>query len=167
VVPLDAYDMVCYEDNETPIYDEIFCSFTEITNYRWFKDTPFVLVLNKYDLFREKIKHKSISCYFKDYKGTTEMDAIEYIVNQFKVKMHNNSKLYPVVMSALGMIRLFCLNYIIIDPEDVRYTVNRLQNLIYYGEDKSFIFEHRPPHSIKKLIFPKSYYDVRFVLQSE
>jgi hypothetical protein len=167
VVSLNAYDSLCYEDNETPIYDQVFQSFIDIIDHKMVQDKPVVLVLNKIDLFIEKIKHKCISCYFKDYQGTTEMDAIEYIVKQFKAKMNDSSKLYPVLMSALGMIMLFYLNYIILDTEDVRYTVNRLQHLIYYGEDKSFIFEHHPLYSIKMLIFPRSYYDVEFVLQSE
>lgn len=45
--------------------------FGQIVNNPYFRDASFVLFLNKFDLFREKILHsqRHLRLYFPDYKG--------------------------------------------------------------------------------------------------
>jgi len=83
---LSEYDQVLREDAATPRVKESLQLFDEIVNSPWFRKTPVVLFLNKTDLFLEKIKHVPLTtcvC-FKDYKGRTPEDAMEYIQHQFQ-----------------------------------------------------------------------------------
>ena len=45
--------------------------FKDITNYPCFSesDTTIVLFLNKFDLFKKKLKKVNLNVYFKEYKG--------------------------------------------------------------------------------------------------
>uniref|UniRef100_A0A914L096 Uncharacterized protein n=1 Tax=Meloidogyne incognita TaxID=6306 RepID=A0A914L096_MELIC len=41
--------------------------FRSVCNSRWFYNTAMILLLNKKDIFEEKIKTTSIQCLFKNY----------------------------------------------------------------------------------------------------
>merc|ERR1712146_27316 len=71
--------------------------FKEICNNRWFVETAMLLFLNKRDLFEEKVKTKSITIAFPDYKGDGSYDdASQYIQNQFIEQNENPKKpIYP------------------------------------------------------------------------
>lgn len=45
--------------------------FSQIVNNRFFREASFVLFLNKFDLFREKVLYsgRHLRLYFPDYKG--------------------------------------------------------------------------------------------------
>src|SRR5262245_4712334 len=45
--------------------------FSDITNSKWFNDTPVILFLNKKDIFESKIKKVPLNVCFKDYTGLT------------------------------------------------------------------------------------------------
>lgn len=51
--------------------DESLNLFSQIVNNRFFREASFVLFLNKFDLFREKILYsgRHLRLYFPDYKG--------------------------------------------------------------------------------------------------
>jgi len=67
LVALNEYDMVLEEDNKTNRIEESLKLFTKITGAQWFENTPFILFMNKSDLFDEKIKKKPLSEFFEDY----------------------------------------------------------------------------------------------------
>jgi guanine nucleotide-binding protein G(i) subunit alpha len=96
--------MKCYEDNQTPRFAETLLLFSEIVNSKWYISKPIILILNKYDIFRKKIRHKNINVYFKDYHGTSEKDAVEYIIKQFEDRIKDKKRLYTYVLSAIGKI---------------------------------------------------------------
>ena len=82
---LSEYDQVLREDAATPRMKESLQLFDEIVNSPWFRKTPVVLFLNKIDLFKEKIQQVPLTtcvC-FKDYKGKSTDDALQYIQKQF------------------------------------------------------------------------------------
>lgn len=62
-------DMVLEEAPEVNRMEESIRVFSEITSSQWFKNTTFILFLNKMDLFAEKLKKKPLSNYFPDYTG--------------------------------------------------------------------------------------------------
>jgi len=74
VAALSEYDMVLYEDEDTNRMEEALNLFDEITNSRWFKKTSIILMLNKRDLFAEKIKKVPLKVCFKDYTGPSDYD---------------------------------------------------------------------------------------------
>ena len=63
------YDLTCYEDNKTNRMKESLMLFDETINNKWFYETPVILLLNKEDLFREKIRQVDLSILFPEYKG--------------------------------------------------------------------------------------------------
>lgn len=71
VVSLSGYDMTLVEDPTVNRLDESLNLFSQIVNNRFFREAFFVLFLNKFDLFREKILYsgRHLRLYFPDYKG--------------------------------------------------------------------------------------------------
>jgi len=59
------------EDPTVNRLDESLNLFSQIVNNRFFREASFVLFLNKFDLFREKILYsgRHLRLYFPDYKG--------------------------------------------------------------------------------------------------
>ena len=66
---LSEYDQTLREDDSQNRMKESLLLFDEICNSPWFRDTTFILFLNKMDLFREKIQKIPLSTCFPEYKG--------------------------------------------------------------------------------------------------
>jgi len=62
--------MGLFEDQDTNRMDEALNLFDEICNSRWFKKTSMILMLNKRDLFAEKIKKKTFDNLFQRLQGS-------------------------------------------------------------------------------------------------
>jgi len=82
---LSGFNLVLAEDNQTNRILEDIKLFSEISNSKWFENTPILLFLNKKDLFEKKIEEGiSIESAFPDYDGKVDYDeCLEYIQNQF------------------------------------------------------------------------------------
>eukprot|EP01103_Thecamoeba_quadrilineata_P006175 TRINITY_DN15902_c0_g1_i1.p1 TRINITY_DN15902_c0_g1~~TRINITY_DN15902_c0_g1_i1.p1 ORF type:complete len:342 (+),score=78.79 TRINITY_DN15902_c0_g1_i1:90-1115(+) len=92
-VALSEYDLKMYEESTTNRMDESLRVFKEISNNRWFSDTPMILLLNKKDLFEEKIKEVPLTVAFPDYDGPNEYDpAVKYIEEVFRGQIQNPDK---------------------------------------------------------------------------
>lgn len=61
------YDLILEESPDTNRFAESLRLWKSITAYKVFKDTPFILFLNKSDLFEEKIKRVPLSDYFENF----------------------------------------------------------------------------------------------------
>jgi len=93
VAALSEYDMVLYEDEDTNRMEEALNLFDEICNSRWFKKTSMILMLNKRDLFAEKIQKVPLTKCFPDYPGpNTYEGATKYIQEQFETRNKNPDK---------------------------------------------------------------------------
>jgi GTPase SAR1 family protein len=66
---LSEYDQTLREDESQNRMKESLLLFEEIRNSPWFASVPFILFLNKVDLFKQKIKVSSLSVCFPEYKG--------------------------------------------------------------------------------------------------
>nr|CAD7428968.1 unnamed protein product [Timema monikensis] len=103
VVSLSGYDMTLVEDPNVNRLDESLNLFSQIVNNRFFREASFVLFLNKFDLFREKILYsgRHLRFYFPDYKGKYWPDydvdrGALFIQHKFALRNRNSSKaLYP------------------------------------------------------------------------
>jgi guanine nucleotide-binding protein subunit alpha len=65
--------LLSQEDPTVNRLDESLNLFSQIVNNRFFREASFVLFLNKFDLFREKILYsgRHLRLYFPDYRGNT------------------------------------------------------------------------------------------------
>ncbi|KAI8149332.1 putative guanine nucleotide-binding protein alpha-2 subunit [Fennellomyces sp. T-0311] len=83
VVAISGYDKCLIEDWNSMI--DAMMLFENISNSHWFQKTSMILLLNKMDIFRQKIKYSPISNYFDDYKGGDDCDrAVTYFKGRFE-----------------------------------------------------------------------------------
>jgi len=68
-VGLSEYDQHLREENTQNRMKESLLLFDELCNSSWFKTTPFILFLNKTDIFQEKIKTVDLKVCFENYTG--------------------------------------------------------------------------------------------------
>ncbi|KAK2724737.1 guanine nucleotide-binding protein G(q) subunit alpha-like [Artemia franciscana] len=66
---LSEYDQVLFESDRENRMKESLALFKTIINYPWFKNSSFILFLNKTDLLQEKIKLSDFINYFPEYNG--------------------------------------------------------------------------------------------------
>lgn len=69
VLAMSEYDQMLFEDERVNRMNESIMLFDALLNSKWFRDTPFILFLNKMDLFDEKVKRMPIRKYFPEYQG--------------------------------------------------------------------------------------------------
>jgi len=93
VAALSDYDHKLYEDEDTNRMEESLNLFEEICNSRWFKKTSMILMLNKRDLFAEKIKKVPLTKFFPAFEGpNTYEGATAFLKTQFEAKQKEKSK---------------------------------------------------------------------------
>jgi len=66
---LSAYDQTLREDDSQNRMKEAILLFDEICNSPWFRETAFILFLNKLDLFKEKVQKVDIGETFSGWTG--------------------------------------------------------------------------------------------------
>ncbi|KAL9642341.1 hypothetical protein ABK040_007339 [Willaertia magna] len=84
IASLADYDLQMYEDETLNRMEDSLTVFEGLCN-GYFKDTPILLVLNKLDVFKEKVEKRGINCCFKDYtddEHDTEK-SLNFIKNKF------------------------------------------------------------------------------------
>eukprot|EP01097_Dermamoeba_algensis_P010428 TRINITY_DN771_c0_g2_i2.p1 TRINITY_DN771_c0_g2~~TRINITY_DN771_c0_g2_i2.p1 ORF type:complete len:361 (-),score=68.10 TRINITY_DN771_c0_g2_i2:163-1245(-) len=97
-VAMSEYDMKLYEDDRTNRMAESLKLFEEITNSKWFAETPIVLFLNKSDMFRVKLEEKKtdLKVCFPEYSGGCNFDlAADFIKSKF-VSLNRNPQSKPI-----------------------------------------------------------------------
>jgi len=107
---INEYDMVLEEDGKTNRLVESLKLWKALTISQFFKQTPFVLFLNKSDLFRDKLKRSPLGEIFSDYNtfandaSNANFDAYDkgwkYISKQYKIHF-SGSVFYPHLTCAL------------------------------------------------------------------
>jgi len=100
---LDEYDKTLEEDRRTNRMLESLNLYEQLSGLKWFTDTPFLLFLNKCDLFEKKIKTKPLHLYFADITeedGGSYEAGIEYVQKKYE-EAFNGSVMYPYITCAL------------------------------------------------------------------
>ncbi|KAJ6246395.1 guanine nucleotide-binding protein g(o) subunit alpha [Anaeramoeba flamelloides] len=93
VTSLSGYNQVLYEDEEVNRMEESLTLFFEQCNSRWFNDVPFILFLNKLDLFEKKLSVYPLKDLFQEYDGGDNLEnAKEFIKQKFLEKSKNKQK---------------------------------------------------------------------------
>jgi guanine nucleotide-binding protein G(o) subunit alpha len=84
VAAISEYDQVLYEDENTNRMVEALNLFEEICNSRWFRETSMILMLNKRDVFEEKIGKVSLRTCFPEYGGADNYEeGVAFLTAQF------------------------------------------------------------------------------------
>jgi len=93
VAAISEYDQMLYEDETVNRITEALNLFEEICNSRWFHDTSMILMLNKRDLFGEKIQKVPLRVCFPEYEGKdTYEECTKYMKDVFESKNKNKEK---------------------------------------------------------------------------
>jgi len=74
-VALSEFDQTLREDDTQNRMKESLLLFDEICNSHWFRNTTFILFLNKTDLFKEKIQRVDLKVCFPNYIGGCNFEA--------------------------------------------------------------------------------------------
>lgn len=93
VVAISEYDQLCYEDHETNRITEALNLFEEMCNSKFFENIPMVVLLNKNDLFKEKINKVDLSTVFDEYDGGADYkNATMFMQNLFEQRVRIDGK---------------------------------------------------------------------------
>jgi len=101
---LDEYDMTLEEDLTTNRLEESLRLFNEITGSKCFKNnSSWILFLNKFDLFKSKIKKIPLNKIFPDFpeeNGSSIEEGVKYIEQRYR-NSFEGERLYPFVTCAI------------------------------------------------------------------
>lgn len=102
VAAISEYDQVLFEDENVGRMDEALNLFEEICNSRFFQETSLILMLNKRDLFAQKLCTVPLKTGFPDYDGDGSYeDACAYVSELFEARKRDEKKvIYPHVTCA-------------------------------------------------------------------
>ena len=93
VSSIAAYDQTMDEDSSKNVMEDSMDLFHEIANNPFLEDIPIILLLNKMDLFEQKIEFSSISTHFPDFEGNLylnlEAQTLERSKNFFMRKFQD------------------------------------------------------------------------------
>jgi len=93
-VALSEYDQVLREDASQNRMKESLLLFDEVSNSHWFKNTSFILFLNKTDLFKEKIARVDLTTCWPNYTGGCHFEnASTFIKQKF---LDQNKTTHPI-----------------------------------------------------------------------
>ena len=91
--PLCDYELQLKEDPSVNRMHDSLALFDQICNSHFFKDSVILLLLNKDDIFRERIRNKDLSVCFPDYTGGKDYDkAGDFIKRKFLAVNKNPKK---------------------------------------------------------------------------
>jgi len=90
---IDEYNMRLEEDHDTNRLDESIQLFSEMSKNPFIRKVPWILFLNKCDIFKEKINRFPLNGTFPDCKASNYDQSVEFIKNKYDHQF-NGTKLY-------------------------------------------------------------------------
>jgi hypothetical protein len=90
--PLSDYELQLFEDPSVNRMHDSLALFDQICNSHFFKDSIILLLLNKDDIFRERIRVKDLSCCFPDYADGKDYDKAGDFIKQKFLAVNKNPK---------------------------------------------------------------------------
>lgn len=82
MVSLTDYDQILPEDQKN-VLEESIEIFRVTCNGEWFKETPILLVFNKYDTYEKNFQKKIFKKNFPNFEGDTIEDSLEFLQKIF------------------------------------------------------------------------------------
>eukprot|EP01080_Neovahlkampfia_damariscottae_P010134 gene10134-2553_t len=92
ITSLNSFDQTLVEDEKINRLEDSLALFEEICALKYLQNSQIYLILNKYDLFKEKIKKIELHEYFNEYNGKNEEEALNFIKNEFLKKNMNTKR---------------------------------------------------------------------------
>jgi hypothetical protein len=82
--PLGDYDLPPDQKGRENVLKESLNLFDKMCNSDWFRKTPVMLVMTKFEVFREKINDTDLICCFHDYNGgCVYQSAVQFVTQKF------------------------------------------------------------------------------------
>lgn len=96
VLALSEYDQKLFEDERVNRMHELVVLFETLCNSKWFTNTPFILFLNKMDLFEKKLQHLPLRQFCPDYTGPLRDvdEAVKFFEKNLLLMKKSNMPLY-------------------------------------------------------------------------
>ncbi|KAH3688949.1 hypothetical protein WICPIJ_000063 [Wickerhamomyces pijperi] len=96
VLAVSEYDQMLFEDERVNRMHEAIMLFDSLCNSKWFQNVPFILFLNKVDLFEQKIRLSPIKKYFPEYQGRSDdvNQGLKYFEDIFLNLNRSNKPIY-------------------------------------------------------------------------
>ncbi|QEU58099.1 Gpa1 [Kluyveromyces lactis] len=96
VIAISEYDQMLFEDERVNRMHESIVLLDTLLNSRWFANTPFILFLNKVDIFQEKVKRSPIRTWFPNYPGKLgdSETGLKYFESLFLSLNRSNKPIY-------------------------------------------------------------------------
>ncbi|KAH3675935.1 hypothetical protein WICMUC_002231 [Wickerhamomyces mucosus] len=96
VLAVSEYDQMLFEDERVNRMHEAIMLFDSLCNSKWFINIPFILFLNKVDLFEQKIRISPIKKYFPEYQGKSDdvSQGLKYFEDIFMSLNRTNKPIY-------------------------------------------------------------------------
>ena len=82
LVAISEYDQMLLEDGTVNRLQEALTLFDSICNSEWFINTSIILLLNKIDMFREKLPLSPLRAYFPAYDGMHLPRPVRLLTNE-------------------------------------------------------------------------------------
>ncbi|KAL6451628.1 CAG1 Guanine nucleotide-binding protein subunit alpha [Candida maltosa Xu316] len=119
VLAISEYDQNLFEDERVNRMHESIVLFDSLCNSKWFANTPFILFLNKIDLFEEKVSRNPIKNYFPDYNGKADdvNENIKFFETNFLKINRTNKPIY---------VHRTCAT----DPKSMKFVLSAVTDLI-------------------------------------
>ncbi|KAG1849036.1 heterotrimeric G protein alpha subunit [Suillus subluteus] len=98
---LSEYNQVMLEEKNQNRMQDSLNLFESIINSRWFLRTSVILLLNKIDVFKNKVPKVPVQNYFSDYAGGPDINkAAKYILWKFMQANRAHLRVYPYLTQA-------------------------------------------------------------------
>ncbi len=90
------YDQVLVEDSTNRMVESV-ALFQQIIEYYWFRETSFILFLNKQDILEQKVAQSHLKDYFAEFTGPQcdHEAAKEFILDLFLKRKPKTHDVYP------------------------------------------------------------------------
>jgi hypothetical protein len=95
--------------------------FESLVNHEWFQQTPWILFLNKKDIFEEKLRTTELSKTYPEYKGGSKYtNGVEFVKRKFlkRLKSRTPEDLYVHITCAL-------------DTQQVKFVFNSVMEWLF------------------------------------
>ena len=136
VMSLSAYDQVLFEDHTTRCWDETLSLFEKTASNKSFKETDFIVFLNKDDIFQNKIQQISFNVYNPDFPSQDSHNAEKV---QFWIREQLAYRFYHPYSSQQGMITKHNSN-------NNGYTINYGNQDEYIPEEEEQKYDYSKPN---------------------
>jgi hypothetical protein len=144
VVGLDQYDQVMMEDGVTNRLRDSLELFEEMCASPWFRDSSFLLFLNKSDVFKTKIKNIPLTLCFRGFQGDPHDydQCSKYIIRKFQQIHSQQANLYRDSQPAhrrggaghQAMPHVYPYMTNATDTESMRFVIDTCQDILLRSE---------------------------------